>query len=247
MGTSCENWGGLASVRVSNHLRTPVSIDTILKDSWRASLTSIFYARVSTAEQSLDHQVTQARSAGFHIDEVIADHGVSGIKHKLIERPEGRRLYDKLRHGDELIVRWVDRLGRDYNDVTDAIRHFIRMGVTVRTVISKMSFDGATTDPVQMAVRDAMVAFLAATAQAQAEATKIAQRAGINAAKDDERKYPGRKPSFDRAKVDTVCNLFSLGNGTSAVANLTGLSRQAVLRIRDDRTGVQVALRRWGM
>jgi putative DNA-invertase from lambdoid prophage Rac len=195
----------------------------------------------------LDHQVTQARSAGFHIDEVIADHGVSGVKHRLIDRPEGKRLYDKLRHGDELVIRWVDRLGRDYNDVTDAIRHFIRMGVTVRTVISNMTFDGATTDPVQMAVRDAMVAFLAATAQAQAEATKIAQRAGIDAAKRNERKYPGRKPSFDRTKVDMVCELFSLGNGTSAVANLTGLSRQAVLRIRDDRAGVEQALQRWSM
>jgi putative DNA-invertase from lambdoid prophage Rac len=195
----------------------------------------------------LDHQVTQARSAGFHIDEVIADHGVSGVKHRLIDRPEGKRLYDKLRHGDELVIRWVDRFGRDYNDVTDAIRHFIRMGVTVRTVISNMTFDGATTDPVQMAVRDAMVAFLAATAQAQAEATKIAQRVGIDAAKRNERKYPGRKPSFDRTKVDMVCELFSLGNGTSAVANLTGLSRQAVLRIRDDRAGVEQALQRWSM
>ncbi len=211
------------------------------------NLTAIFYARVSTTEQTLDHQVEQARAAGFEINEVIADHGVSGVKHRLIDRPEGRRLYDKLRHGDELIIRWVDRLGRDYDDVTDAIRHFIRTGVTVRTVISNMTFDGVTTDPVQMAVRDAMVAFLAATAQAQAEATKSAQRAGIDAAKGDQRKYPGRKPSFDREMVNTVCDLFNLGNGTSAVANLTGLSRQAVLRIRDDRSGVEQALQRWGM
>jgi hypothetical protein len=41
-----------------------------------------------------------------------------------------------------------------------------------------MTFDGATTDPMQCAVRDALIAFLAATAQAQAEATKAAQRAG---------------------------------------------------------------------
>jgi DNA invertase Pin-like site-specific DNA recombinase len=146
-----------------------------------------------------------------------------------------------------LVIRWVDRLGRDYNDVTDAIRHFIRAGVTVRTVINNMVFDGVTTDPVRMAVRDAMVAFLAATAQAQAEATKIAQRSGIDAAKGNERKYPGRKPSFDRAKVDAVCKLIELGNGTTAIAKLTGLSRQAVLRIRDDRQGVEAALLRWGM
>lgn len=210
-------------------------------------MTAIFYARVSTTEQSLDHQVTQARSAGFHIDEVIADHGVSGIKYRLSDRPEGRRLFDKLRHGDELIIRWVDRLGRDYDDVTDAIRQFIRMGVTVRTVISNMSFDGATTDPVQMAVRDAMVAFLAATAQAQGEATKIAQRAGIDAAKSDVRKYPGRKPSYDRAMFEAAQRLMSNGLGASAISKEIGLSRQAILRIRDHPDVVEESLMRWGM
>jgi predicted site-specific integrase-resolvase len=40
-------------------------------------MAAIFYARVSTADQNLDHQITQARSAGFHIDEVVADVGVS--------------------------------------------------------------------------------------------------------------------------------------------------------------------------
>jgi putative DNA-invertase from lambdoid prophage Rac len=36
----------------------------------------------------------------------------------------------------------------------------------------------------QKAVRNALIAFMAATAQAQAEATKAAQRAGIDHAKD---------------------------------------------------------------
>ena len=42
-----------------------------------------------------------------------------------------------------------------------------------------MTFDGATPDPIHMAVRDALIGFMAATAQAQAEATKAAQVAGI--------------------------------------------------------------------
>jgi putative DNA-invertase from lambdoid prophage Rac len=40
-----------------------------------------------------------------------------------------------------------------------------------------MTFDRATTDPIQQAVRDALIAFMAATAQA--EASKVAQRPGI--------------------------------------------------------------------
>ena len=159
---------------------------------------TILYARVSTAEQTLDHQHTQAEQAGFVIDEVIADHGVSGLTTTLAERPEGKRLFDKLRGGDTLVVRWVDRLGRNYADVTDTIRNFMRRGVIIRTVINNMTFDGATADPIQMAVRDALIAFMAATAQAQAEATKEAQRAGIEAAKANVTKYRGRKPSFTR-------------------------------------------------
>ena len=124
----------------------------------------------------------------------------SGVGTRLKERPEGRRLYDKLRSGDMLVVRWVDRLGRNYGDVTDTIREFMRRGVVVRTVINDMTFDGATADP-QQAVRDAMISFMAATAQAQAEATREAQRAGIAAAQRDDRKYRGKKPSFSRESL----------------------------------------------
>jgi hypothetical protein len=87
---------------------------------------------------------------------------VSGVSTRLDERPEGRRLFDMLRAGDTLVVRWVDRLGRNYADVTYAIREFIRRGVIVRTVINSMTFDGATKDPMQMAVRDALIGFMAA-------------------------------------------------------------------------------------
>nr|WP_306142779.1 recombinase family protein [Roseibium sp. MMSF_3412] len=210
-------------------------------------MATFFYARVSTIEQVLDHQVEQAEAAGFVFDEIIADHGVSGIQHKLLDRPEGRRLFDKLRHGDHLVVRWVDRLGRNYEDVTDVIRQFIRSGVTIHTIINNMKFDGATDDPVQQAVRDALIGFLAATAEAQAEAQKVAQKAGIKAAKNDPRKYPGRKPTFDRQSVRTVNGLLSSGINISAIARQVGLSRQAVMRIRDDAEGVEQALLRWGL
>ena len=56
---------------------------------------------------------------------------------------------------------------RNYADVTDAIREFMRRGVIIKTVINGMTFDGATEDAMQMAVRDALIAFMAATAQAR--------------------------------------------------------------------------------
>jgi len=140
----------------------------------------VFYARVSTTEQTTAHQRTHAEQAGFKIDKVVADEGISGVSTRLAERPEGKRLFDMLRAGDTLVVRWVDRLGRNYTDVVDTIRKFMRRGVIIKTVINGMTFDGSTADPMQQAVRDALIAFMAATSQAQAEATKSAQRAGID-------------------------------------------------------------------
>ncbi len=210
-------------------------------------MATILYARVSTNEQNLDHQKSQAEAAGFKIDEVVADHGVSGVSTALREREEGRRLFDILRRGDTLVVRWVDRLGRNYQDVTDTIREFMRKGVVIRTVINGLVFDGSTTDPMQEAVRDALIAFMAATAQAQAEATKEAQRAGITTARANETKYRGKKPSYDREAFEKVLSQLELGQGASVIARETGLTRQSVLRIKAAPEDAEAALTRWGM
>jgi putative DNA-invertase from lambdoid prophage Rac len=208
---------------------------------------NVLYARVSSADQTLEHQRTQAEAAGFKIDEVVADHGVSGISTRLEERPQGRRLFDILRAGDTLVVRWVDRLGRNYADVCDTIRIFMRRGVVTRTVINGLTFDGATKDPMQQAVRDALIAFMAATAQAQAEATKEAQRAGIDLARTKPDRYRGRKPSYTREQFQAVRDMLGQEAAIASIAGTTGLSRQTIYRIKDDPTSAEAALAVWGM
>ena len=167
------------------------------------------------------------------------------VSTRLVERPEGRRLFDILRTGDTLVVRWVDRLGRNYDDVVETIREFMRRGVIIRTVINNMTFDGATTDPMQKAVRDALIAFMAATAQAQAEATKAAQRAGIDHAKVTGDGYLGRKPSYSREQLTMVQAMLGQSAGVSAIAKATGLSRQTIYRIKDDPAAAEASLRTW--
>ena len=208
---------------------------------------TVLYARVSTSEQTIAHQRSQAESAGFKIDEVVSDEGVSGVSTRLAERPKGRRLFDILRTGDTLVVRWVDRLGRNYADVTDTIREFMRRGVVVRTIINGLVFDGATTDPMQAAVRDALIGFMAALSQAQAEATKEAQKAGVAHAKarGDASPYRGRKPSFTREQMNTVREMLGQGSGISAVAAATGLKRQTVYRLQADPVAAEAGLATW--
>ncbi len=210
----------------------------------------VFYARVSTTEQTTAHQRTQAEQAGFKIDKVVADEGISGVSTGLAERPEGKRLFDMLRAGDTLVVRWVDRLGRNYTDVVDTIREFMRRGVIIKTVINGMTFDGSTTDPMQQAVRDALIAFMAATAQAQAEATKSAQRAGIDHSRMVKRNaYLGRKPSYDRATFERITELLASSTPLSlgAIARAEGLTKQTVFRLKKDPQTALAALDAWGL
>ncbi len=206
---------------------------------------TILYVRVSTTEQTAAHQLTQAKKAGFQIDHVVEDEGVSGITTRLQDRPQGRRLFDMLRQGDTLVVRWVDRLGRNYSDVTETISEFMKRGVVIRTVINGLTFDGATEEPMQQAVRDALIAFMAATAQAQAEATKESQRAGIEHAKGREDAYLGRKPTYSRDQLETVRNMLGQGMGPSNIAAATGLQRQTIYRIRQNPAEAEAALARW--
>ncbi|MFZ5738566.1 MAG: recombinase family protein [Pseudomonadota bacterium] len=209
-------------------------------------MATILYARVSTTDQTLEHQRTGAEAAGFVIDRVVADHGVSGVSTRLAERPEGKRLFDILRSGDTLVVRWIDRLGRNYGDVCDTIREFMRRGVVIRTVINGLTFDGSTADPMQKAVRDALIAFMAATAEAQAEASREAQRAGIShavAARDG--RYKGRQPSFSSDQLVLVQDLLAQGASVASVARSAGLSRQTVYRIQEDPTKAAAVLASW--
>lgn len=209
---------------------------------------TFLYARVSTTDQTIGHQQAQAEAAGFKFDEVIQDEGVSGVSTRLQDRKGGARLLEKLRKGDTLVVRWVDRLGRNYRDVTDTIRELMKRGVVVKTIINKMTFDGATTDPMQQAVRDALIGFMAASAQAQAEATKEAQKAGIKAAREKQdagSKYRGRKPTFSAEQLQQTQDMLAQGKAPAHIAKELDIPRATVYRIKEDPAKMAAVLQAW--
>lgn len=207
---------------------------------------TILYARTSTADQTVEIQRQQAEHAGFVIDQVIEDAGVSGVQTSLAERPNGKRLFDILRDGDTLVVRWVDRLGRNYDDIKNNIREFINRGVTIKTVINNMVFDAKPTDAMAKAVRDAMLSFMSAMAEAQTTAMKEAQAAGIeNAKTNNPLAYRGRKPSYTFDQVLEVMEKFEHGTGVNQIAREVGLSKFAVSRITRNPEGARERLYLW--
>ena len=207
---------------------------------------TVLYARVSTAEQTIAHQRTQAEAAGFAIDDVIDDAGVSGVQVPLAERDGGKRLFDLLRDGDVLVCRWIDRLGRNYDDIQKNIRVFLDRGVTIKTVINGMTFDAKPRDAMGKAVRDAILSFMSAMAEAQAAAMKEAQAAGIAHARETAPvKYRGRKPSFTSEQLRHIEQPSLQGVGNNAIARQVGLSKFAVSRVLKDIGAAQVKRDRW--
>ena len=76
------------------------------------------YARVSTTDQHADRQLTALLASGVERKAVFIDRK-SG---KDFDRPAWKRLRRRLRKGDLLVVRSIDRLGRSYGEVQDEWR-----------------------------------------------------------------------------------------------------------------------------
>jgi putative DNA-invertase from lambdoid prophage Rac len=65
---------------------------------------TVLYCRVSAVDQTIAHQESQAKAAGFKVDTVVSDNGVPGTSTALADREQGKRLFDMLRAGDTLVV-----------------------------------------------------------------------------------------------------------------------------------------------
>ena len=71
------------------------------------------YARVSTREQNLDRQIAALMDAGVAERKIFSDKQ-SG---KDFARPQYQRMKHRMKQGDVLFVKELDRLGRNYDDI----------------------------------------------------------------------------------------------------------------------------------
>src|SRR5215211_1819595 len=97
------------------------------------------YCRVSTAAQATEgeslevqrrHLEGWALMQGQPLDAVFVERGVSGSV-PLVERPEGGRLWARLRRGDTLVASKLDRLFRSALDALRAVEDLKGRGVSL--------------------------------------------------------------------------------------------------------------------
>lgn len=79
-------------------------------------------AMVSSRDQNLDRQMDALRAFGLEDGRNFADRA----SRRDFDRPQWRRLVRRLRRGDVLVVKSIDRLGRNYEEVTEEWRRITK-------------------------------------------------------------------------------------------------------------------------
>ena len=76
-------------------------------------MTMYGYARVSSKEQNLNRQLDALSAVGVSEESVFVDY-LSGSN---FDRPGYQSLIERLQPGDVLVVKSIDRLGRNYDEI----------------------------------------------------------------------------------------------------------------------------------
>ncbi len=173
----------------------------------------IGYARVSTADQDLDIQITKLKDAGCDIVRSETGSGASRDN-----RAELETVLQFIREGDELVVHRLDRLGRSTRDVLNLVHELEAKGASLRILEPDITTTG---DMGRM-----VITVLGMVADMELKFIKDRQRAGIEAART-KGVYKGRKKTIDESEIRRLA-----GDGLSKaqIARDLGVSRMTVYR-----------------
>ena len=185
------------------------------------------YIRVSTRDQNEDRQRIAMQEWGIPPDRVYLDKQ-SG---KDFERPQYRRLLRKLKPNDSLVVKSIDRLGRNYDEILDQWRIITKEKGADVIVLDMPLLDTRTNkDLTGTLIADNVLQLLSYVAQTEREFIRQRQAEGIAAAKARGVKF-GREaipipPEFEACAAEWSAGRLSARGG----ARLLNVSTKTFIR-----------------
>ena len=185
------------------------------------------YVRVSRKEQNLDRQLIAL--APFHIPKrrIFADKQ-SG---KDFNREEYQKLMNRLRSGDLMIIKSIDRLGRNYSEVIDQWRFITRdIGADIKVLDMPLLDTTYCKDLLGTFIADLVLQILSFMSQMEREHLLQRQAEGIAAAKAKGTHF-GRKAIPLPDNFDDICRQWRDGDITRAeAAKRCGFSERKLYR-----------------
>ncbi|PKR59933.1 recombinase family protein [Thalassospira lohafexi] len=185
------------------------------------------YARVSTTAQTTENQIKEIEDRGYTPDTIYQD-VISG-KVPTAKRQEFSKLIDtvqRMKGEKRLIVSKLDRLGRDAADILQTVRALEDLGCKV-LVLQLGELDLTST------AGKLVLSTLSAVAEMERDILIERTQAGLSRARS-QGKTLGRPNVTDEQTRQNIRHLLTDGKSVSAIARQHGISRQTVMRIRDD-------------
>ena len=186
------------------------------------------YARVSTVAQNLDRQLDELIKLGIDENQIYTDKE-SG---KDFDRKNYKKLVRKLKTGDVLFIKSIDRLGRNYNMVLDEWR-FLTKEKGIDIVVIDMPLLDTRIEGKNLVgkfIADVVLQVLSFVAENERETMRQRQAEGIRMAK-------ARGVKFGRPSVATPNNFIEIINlykereiTTMTAIKMSGLTRGTFYR-----------------
>lgn len=139
------------------------------------------YARVSSKDQNLDRQLDALATFPVLKENVYADKA-SG---KDFERPEYKRLISVMEPGDVMVVKSIDRLGRNYDEIIEEWRNITKRMRCAIVVLDMPLLDTRESrgNVTGVFISDLVLQLLSYVAQVERDNIKQRQAEGIASAK----------------------------------------------------------------
>ena len=185
------------------------------------------YVRVSSREQNTDRQTIAMSQFGIADEDVFTDKQ-SG---KDFDRPAYRRLMRKLKPGDTLVVKSIDRLGRNYDEILEQWRLLTKKKNVAIVVLDMPLLDTRRDrDLTGTLIADIVLQLLSYVAQTEREFIRQRQAEGIAAARERGVRF-GRRPKERPEAFETVLREWEQGMLTARkAAERLGVAHKTFLK-----------------
>lgn len=158
------------------------------------------YVRVSTKEQNEQRQIIAMKECGIGDKQIYIDKQ-SG---KDFERANYKRMMRKMKKGDTLIIKSIDRLGRNYDEILEQWRIITKEKQVAVVVLDMPLLDTRQNrDLTGTLIADIVLQLLSYVAQTEREFIRQRQAEGIMAAKERGVKF-GRRPKERPAEFEEI-------------------------------------------
>ncbi|KMT22334.1 recombinase family protein [Clostridium cylindrosporum] len=188
----------------------------------------VAYIRVSTKEQNLDRQIQAMRELNID-DKYIYEDKESG---KDFERLGYKYMKKSLEKGDLLIIKSLDRLGRNYNEIIKEWNELTKeIGADIKVLDMELLDTTKHKDLLGNFISDLVLQVLSFVAQQERDNIKQRQKEGIKVAQDRGVRFGRPSLEVDEDKFKQVYNQVKEGSITSVKAmEILGLSKTTYYR-----------------